>query len=124
MVTYIYWFSVIGVALLLFAILARMDHWKSAVSVALVILIGGWGAYYFKFENLLARSYGGVMEVTVPEGMHNIGMTWKENSLWVENYDPESNTCIFKERTPGGIWQGEVRLHNCNPMMPTSTESR
>jgi hypothetical protein len=88
---------------------------------ALVILAVGWGAYYFHFEQVFVKRWGGVMAITVPAGEHHIAATWKEDNLWIENYDPDTNTCYFREYSKGNLLQGKVTIKNCNPLMPTQT---
>jgi len=58
------------------------------------------------------------MTISVPDGQRHIAVTWKDDNLWVENYDPATNTCIFTEYSRGNLLQGKVTLKNCNPLMP------
>ena len=119
MVTYLYWLVVLvlcGAAL--YGIGVKIQNWKAGVSVALVILAIGWGAYYFRFQQVFVKHYGGVMTIHVPEGQHHISATWKEDNLWVENYDPKTNTCIFSEYSKGNLLQGKVTIKNCSPLLP------
>lgn len=59
------------------------------------------------------------MTINVPDGQRHIGATWKEDNLWIENYDPATNTCYFTEYSKGNLLQGKVTLKNCNPLMPS-----
>ena len=68
----------------------------------------------FEFSSYLKE--GGVMTISVPDGQRNISATWKDDNLWVENYDPASNTCIFAEYSKGNLLEGRVRIKNCNPL--------
>ncbi len=119
MVTYLYWtaiFAVVGAVF--FAIGIKGKSWKIGSVVALLILLIGWGVYYFRLEQTFVKKYGGVMSIRVPEGQSHLGATWKDDNLWIENYDPETNTCIFSEYSKGNLLQGKVTIKNCNPFMP------
>jgi hypothetical protein len=56
------------------------------------------------------------MSISVPSGQYHIATTWKDDNLWVENYDPESNRCVFSEYSKGNLLQGRVTIKNCNPI--------
>ncbi len=119
MITYIYWAFVFAVAVLaiwLFA--AKLDQWKGALISAVVILFVGWAAYFFYFQQLFVKRWGGVMSIAVPDGQFHITATWKDDNLWIENYDPETNECIFTEYSRGNLLEGRVTIKNCNPLMP------
>ncbi len=119
MVTYAYWlgiFAVIGV--ILYFLGNKGENWKVAGVVSLVIFIVGWGAYYFRFQQVFVKRYGGVMTIQVPEGQHHMGATWKDDNLWIQNYDPKNNSCVFSEYSKGNLLQGKVTVKNCNPLMP------
>lgn len=119
MITYLYWGAVIALVVAAMAVLAgRMNHLRAALVASALILLAGWGAYYFHFEQVFVKRYGGMMSISVPDGQHHIAATWKEDNLWVENYDPATNTCIFSEYSRGNLLQGRVTLKNCNPLMP------
>ncbi|MFM1892162.1 MAG: hypothetical protein RLZ44_1239, partial [Pseudomonadota bacterium] len=77
-----------------------------------------WGAYYFHFQQIFVKRFGGVMSISVPQGQLHIAATWKDDNLWVENYDPATNTCIFSEYSRGNVLQGQVKIKDCNPLMP------
>jgi hypothetical protein len=57
------------------------------------------------------------MNVSVPEGQYHITATWKDDNLWIENYDPEKNVCIFTEYSKGNLLEGRVTIKNCNPLI-------
>ncbi|WP_020410973.1 hypothetical protein [Hahella ganghwensis] len=120
MITYFYWAVVILVAMSLLFLFGKADKWKFGLVGALVVLLIGWGAYYFHFEQIFVKRYGGVMSISVPKGQHHIAATWKDDNLWVENYDPETNTCHFNEYSKGALLQGKVSIKNCNPLMPAA----
>jgi hypothetical protein len=117
MITYFYWAVIFGCAIAALAFIGgKYDNWKAAFITAAVITLIGWGAYFFHFEQVFVKRYGGVMTVTVPEGHHHILATWKDDNLWIENYNPEKNTCEFHEYSKGNMLQGKVTIKNCNPV--------
>jgi len=119
MITYLYWGAVIALVIASMAIFAgKLNSIRTALVFSGVVLIVGWVAYYFYFEQLFVKRYGGVMSISVPAGQHHIAVTWKDDNLWVENYDPTTNTCIFSEYSRGNLLQGKVVLKDCNPLMP------
>ena len=120
MITYFYWAMVIAIAMGFLFILGRMDKWKIGLIGTLVVLIIGWGAYFFHFQQVFVKRYGGVMSITVPDGQRHIAATWKDDNLWIENYEPATNTCHFNEYSKGNLLQGKVSIKNCNPYMPGS----
>ena len=117
MITYLYWALVIAVAFgLVFLFGARLNSWKGAAIAAGAVLLVGWAAYFFSFQQIFVKRYGGVMTIRVPEGQQHIAATWKDENLWVENYDPRSNECVFSEYSKGNLLQGKVTIKNCNPL--------
>lgn len=120
MITYLYWGGVVFLAMLVLILLGKGNFWRSAIIGALLVFAGGWAAYYFHFEQVFVKRYGGVMTIKVPEGQQHIATTWKDDHLWVENYDPATNTCHFSEYSKGNVLQGRVTLKNCNPIGLTS----
>ena len=120
MVTYIYWALVIGLAVAVFAIGLKTDKVKLAAIGSIVVFAVGWTAYYFHLQQIFVKRWGGVMSISVPAGQFHMGATWKDEHLWVENYDPRTNTCHFTEYSKGNLLQGKVTIKNCNPLMPKS----
>jgi len=118
MITYFYWAMVIVVAMGFLFLLGRMDKWKVGLIGSTVVLVIGWGAYFFHFQQVFVKRYGGVMSITVPDGQRHIAATWKDDNLWIENYDPETNTCHFNEYSKGSLLEGKVSIKNCNPYLP------
>lgn len=118
MITYLYWFAVIFIAVLVSWGVTRFVNLKYGALVGLFIMLIGWGAFYFKYEQMFVKNYGGVMSISVPEGQMHISATWKEDHLWIENYDPKTNACYFSEYSKGHVLQGTVTIKNCNPLIP------
>lgn len=117
MTTYLYWLIVIAaVAAALWLVGGLLKQWRAAVVVAALIIIVGASAYYFHYQQILVKNWGGVMQVSVPEGQRHLGVTWKDDHLWIESYDPASNTCEFREHSRGDVLQGRVIIKNCNPL--------
>jgi len=116
MVTYLYWLLVFGLtiaALWLLGVVLR--RWGIAFIGAFVVLVAGWAAYYFHYQQVFVKRWGGVMSIAVPPGQQHLGVTWKDDNLWVENYDPATNICEFREYSRGDLLQGRVTIKNCNP---------
>ena len=119
MITYLYWGLVFGLAIAALALIgAKLNNLKAGLAATAVILLVGWASYYFHFQQVFVKRYGGVMAVTVPDGQHHISATWKDDNLWIENYDPATNTCHFNEYSRGNLLEGKVTIKNCNPLMP------
>jgi hypothetical protein len=119
MITYLYWVALTGlIASVLYGVGVKANSWKAGIIVALIFLAIGWGAYSFHFQQIFVKRYGGEMTIRVPDGQRHIGVTWKDDNLWIENYDPKTNTCIFSEYSKGNMLQGKVIIKNCNPLMP------
>jgi len=118
MVTYFYWTLIGGLILAVLALIGgKLNQWKVAAISAVLILAIGMGAYYFHFEQMFVKRYGGVMTVKVPEGQLHLAATWKDDNLWIENYDPQTNTCHFREYSRGNLLEGHVKIKNCNPLL-------
>ncbi len=118
MITYFYWAVIIAAMLVVLVSLGRVDKWKAGIIASLVILVIGWAAYYFHFQQVFVKRYGGVMSISVPKGQLHLGSTWKDDNLWIENYEPATNTCHFNEYSKGNLLQGKVTIKNCNPLLP------
>lgn len=116
MITYLYWTAIIILAALIFAVFLKNHKVKIGSILAAIILFSGWIAYYFSLQQVFVKHYGGVMTLQVPQGQYHIGATWKDDNLWIENYDPETGTCIFSEYSKGNLLQGRVTIKNCKPL--------
>jgi apolipoprotein N-acyltransferase len=118
MVTYLYWAAIIALAFgLLYVIGHQIDQWKIAVIASASVLLIGFIAYDFYFQQVFVKRYGGVMTIKMPEGEVHLAATWKDDNLWIENYHPETNTCHFREYSRGNLLQGQVTIKNCNPLL-------
>lgn len=116
MVTYLYWAAVIALVALCLFVGSRLGSLsKGAIAAGIVFLIG-WLAYFFHYEQVFVKRFGGVMRISVPDGQQHIGATWKEDNLWIQNFDPKTNTCIFSEYSKGNLLEGRVVIRNCNPI--------
>lgn len=117
MVTYLYWFLVIALTIgALWLVGVGMGKWGAGLIIAALVFLIGLIAYYFHFQQVFVKRWGGVMSLTVPAGQLHMGVTWKDDNLWVENYDPASNTCEFREYARGDLLEGRVIIKNCNPL--------
>ncbi len=117
MITYLYWALFIGLAFgLVFLFGVRLNSWKAAGVGAALVLFFGWAAYFFYFQQLFVKRYGGVMAIRVPAGQQHVAATWKDDNLWIENYDPRTNECTFAEYSKGNLLEGRVTIKNCNPV--------
>ncbi len=118
MVTYLYWLSVIGVAAAALILIGwRLQKWGVGAVVAIALLTVFSLMYYFSFQQVFVKRWGGVMSVSVPKGQRHLSVTWKDDNIWIENYDPETNTCIFQEYARGNILEGKVLIKDCNPLV-------
>lgn len=119
MITYLYWTAVLVFAgFLLYAFGFKAGQWKAALIAGAVVVVVGWAANFFYLENLFVKRYGGVMTIKTQTGHKHMGTTWKDDNLWVEEYDPVKNRCIFYEYSRGNLLQGRVVIENCNPLVP------
>ena len=124
MITYIYWIVIIAIAFgLLYFIGIKLEELKIAALASLSVLLIGFAAYHFHFQQVFVKRYGGVMSVKVPDGEMHLSATWKDDNLWIENYNPETNTCHFREYSKGALLQGQVTIKNCNPLMRNEAPS-
>jgi hypothetical protein len=118
MITYLYWIGVIVLAFGLFYFIGyKVEEWKIAAIAAFTVLAIGFVAYTFHFQQIFVKRYGGIMTVNVPAGELHLAATWKDDNLWIENYNPQTNACHFREYSRGNMLQGEVIIKNCNPLL-------
>jgi len=122
MITYLYWITIIAIAFALLYFLGyKIEEWRIAVIACFSILFIGFVAYHFHFQQVFVKRYGGVMTIKVPEGELHLAATWKDDNLWIENYDPKTNTCHFREYSRGSLLQGMVTIKDCNPLLRQTT---
>ncbi|NLW05875.1 MAG: hypothetical protein GX029_11745 [Pseudomonadaceae bacterium] len=118
MLTNIYWVTALTIIFAVFYLIAvRFSMPKLAFIVVALLGITSHSFYYFYLEQLLVKHYGGSMVIQIPDGQHHLGVTWKDEHLWIENYDPIKNECIFREYSRGSVLEGQVKLRNCNPLL-------
>jgi len=123
MITYLYWITIIAIAFGLFYFIGyKIEEWKIAGIACISVLLIGFIAYYFHFQQVFVKRYGGVMTISVPTGELHLAATWKDDNLWIENYDPKTNTCHFREYSRGNLLQGQVTIKNCNPLLRQPTK--
>lgn len=123
MITYLYWFTVMALAFTAFLGLGMgARRWLAALGVSAAIMLVGLIAYYFHFQQMFVKRWGGVMHIDVPKGQQHMGVTWKDDNLWIENYDPSNNTCEFREYSRGDLLEGRVIIKNCNPIKQTAPQ--
>jgi hypothetical protein len=119
MITYLYWALVAALCLLsVFVLAIKLKQFKKASAACLGIVLISSLAYFFHFQQVFVKHWGGVMSLSVPEGQLHMGATWKDDHLWIENYDPKSNICHFTEYSKGALLEGKVLIKNCNPLLP------
>jgi len=106
---------------LLYFIGYKVEEWKSGLIGALGICLIGYLAYHFHFQQVFVKRYGGVMTIKVPKDELHLAATWKDDNLWIENYNPQTNTCYFREYSRGNLLQGQVTIKNCNPLLRQPT---
>lgn len=122
MITYLYWIFVLAAAIgFTYLLGGRFKQWKIGLAGMASILVVGALAYFFHFQQVFVKHWGGVMTISIPEGQYHMGATWKDDHLWIENYDPKSNTCHFREYSKGALLEGKVLIKNCNPILPSDT---
>lgn len=122
MITYVYWVFVFAAAIaVIWVFAALLNRWSGALIGVAVILFIGWAAYFFYFQQLFVKRWGGVMSISVPDGQVHLAATWKDDNLWIENYDPATNRCIFSEYSKGNLLEGRVTINNCNPLLPAAS---
>lgn len=69
-------------------------------------------------DRYIARKYGGNVTLTeLPANAKLINLTWKDYSLWMLYYLPDTKQCVFKESASVGVFEGAVTIPNCNPLM-------
>lgn len=121
MITYLYWFCVLSVGVFVAWGISRYFKMKYGIVGALIVVLIGWSMYTFRYQQYFVKNLGGVMTINIKEGLIHIQATWKDDNLWVENYDPVKKECYFSEYAKGNLLQGQVTLKNCNPLLPNQS---
>ena len=117
MITYLYWALVIVLSFGTFLLLSKQTkNWKVAGVAGLILLGAGSLLYYFNLQQVFVKHWGGTMHISVPKGQLHMQATWKEDNLWIENYNPKNNTCVFNEYSKGNLLEGKVIIKDCNPL--------
>jgi len=113
--TYFSFLLIISLSVLGGVVFFKKAYGKGIIAALVILAVGS--IFYFSFlDNYLARRWGGTLVVKLPENSQLVGMTWKETSLWYQYYLPSTNECVFRESSPIGLVEGEVRTPNCNPV--------
>ena len=120
MINYVYWLAIFAVLFCVAFFTVKTRFWKTGATIGATILFGAWALFYFKYEQYFVKNLGGTMSISVPNGQIHIGITWKDDNLWVENFDPKTNTCYFGEYSKGNMLQGKVVIKHCNPALPST----
>ena len=118
MITYLYWFAVVClIVAVLMSVGSHFKKWKPAFVLAAIIGVVATFSYYFWLQQMFVKRFGGTMSITIPEEHYHISATWKDDNLWIEDYNPATNECIFREYSRGNLLQGKVVLKNCRPIL-------
>jgi hypothetical protein len=118
MITYLFWFMLFSILVLIGLIAYKTRFYKTGAIVGGIVFLSLWSLYYFKWEQHWVKNLGGTMTISVPKGMIHLGTTWKDENIWIENYDPKTNTCYFTEYSKGHLLEGNIIIKRCNPALP------
>jgi len=117
MVTYLYWIATFaGAAIIFFVVNTYVKKLMAAAILAGIFFISASIAYFFHYQQIFVKEWGGVMTLSTPEGQQHIGITWKDENIWVESYNPADNTCEYREHSRGNLLEGKIVVKNCNPL--------
>ena len=118
MITYAFWIFIAAIILgVLYLMGLRLQQWKPALIVSAIILVISTSFYFFYLEQMFVKRWGGTMTINMSKDERHIALTWKDDNLWIENYDPKTNSCTFQEYSRGNMLEGRVVLKNCNPLV-------
>ncbi len=122
MITYLYWTVLVAITAIVFLGLGvRFKLWQAGFFLALLVAVVGTLTYFFYFEQIFVKRFGGVMPISAQEGTYHLGVTWKGDNLWVESWDPKENVCHFREYSRSNMLEGEVKISDCNPLRVQGT---
>ena len=116
MITYAYWLVLMATVLLVIYLGKSAGKPTIGLGIAAFLAFAGWSMYTFYFEQMFVKRFGGSMTISVPEGQTHINATWKDDNLWINNYNPKTNTCYFRETSRGNVLEGQVVIKNCSPL--------
>lgn len=119
MITYFFWFALLSLMIAIGALTYKTRFWKTGGILGAVIFLGLWSMYHFKWQQIWVKNFGGTMTISVPKGLIHIGTTWKDENIWIENYDPKTNICYFSEYSKGHLLEGKLVIKYCNPALPS-----
>lgn len=81
----------------------------AVLAAAAFVLLGCSGC-----GNMMAKNYGGTIDIDLPTGEKLTEITWKNNSLWYltrpMREGEEAETWTFQEKSNSGIMEGKVIL--------------
>jgi len=109
----------LSIAGIIYFALYKADKKMYGVIAAVITLVISISVYKLFLEQIIAKSYGGSMTITVPEDTRFYGITWKDDDLWIGWYDDALKECIFKEDSKYNILQGKITVKNCHPIALT-----
>jgi hypothetical protein len=117
MITYLYWIAAVVIAAFTFWVINTYvkKPMVAAITAALLLVIAS-AAYFFHYQQIFVKEWGGVMTISTPDGQQHMGITWKDEHLWVESYNPADNTCEYREHARGNLLEGKIVIKNCNPL--------
>ncbi|NRB42542.1 MAG: hypothetical protein HRU20_29405 [Pseudomonadales bacterium] len=123
MITYLYWITTAFIALSLLIFFVKNGAIKLGLFTFVFVVLMSWAAYFFHFEQMFVKRFGGVMNVQLDDDEIHLGSTWKDDNLWIESYNPKTGTCHFREFSKGNLLQGRVNMKNCKPLMHSNFEN-
>lgn len=59
-------------------------------------------------DNSRARNWGGTEEIQLKENHTLLGVTWKENNMWILTKDTVTDINYFKEKSNWGTLEGTI----------------
>ena len=81
----------------------------AVLAAAAFVLLGCSGS-----GNMVAKSYGGTVNIDLPVGEKLAEVTWKDNNLWYltrpMREGEEAETWTFQEKSNYGVMEGKVIL--------------
>lgn len=61
-------------------------------------------------QNTMSKNFGGSLEITLKENEELLNANWKDESLWITTRNTKTGEVIYKEVSPLGIIEGEVKF--------------